>query len=317
MNDSLCVRCLGVAVTVGWLAGCGGNQPLVQPGSGATASVSQTSSVTTDARLYVGGLKVSEYRLGSIHPLHSASADGTAEAMAADSLGNLFAISVYGSSATALRIFDARTLKARPYSGPTGNAVAIDANNYIYLRGFGKITVLTPGAGQQLRVMRKGVEITPDRWPSIVREISTLATIRSSPSLPDQPPGYMKYVRRITHGVELPRASAFDFNDELYVANCLRFLFSQPGKRKDWISVYASNGSTPLRRFDDGAHGLKEPSFGNRFHPPDLRCDEGPRESWASASRRSGRIRRRRHPARQHHKARSRPSSRACARSVG
>lgn len=262
MNCARTAKCLTV-LTVVFSAGCAAPQTLAQPGnaSSATASVPQALSATKSGpRLYIGGSKISEYVLGSTHPLRSAAAEGTVEAMRTDSLGNLFTISIYGSSDRALQIFDARTLKTRSYSGPTGNSIAIDANNYIYLRGYDEITVLTPGAAQKLRVMRRGVQYAPrpmafDGTGNLyVGNTASIAVFA-----PTSRPGYMKYERSITKGVERPVALAIGSSDELFVANCARCPYSQPGKRKDWISVYSSGGSTPLMRFDDGADGKKQP----------------------------------------------------------
>lgn len=262
MSCSWFVKGLCPAVAAAWLAGCGGMQALGQSGTVAPTNRSSARLPATNEalRLYVGGIKISEYRLGSVHPLRSANPDGTAEAMRTDSLGNLFAISLYGSSARALRIFDARSLKTQPYSGSAGNTIAIDANNYLYLRGYGEITVLTPGAAQKLHVMRKGIKYRPG---PMVFDSSGKLYVSNAASIavfaPTSRPGYMTYARTITKGIQLPVALAVDPSDQLFVANCRRCPFSQPGKRKDWISVYASNGSAPLRRFDDGSDGRKIP----------------------------------------------------------
>lgn len=258
----LCKNVLSLAVAVAWLAGCGSTQTLLQPGAGVTATTSPSEAsprTTREPRLYVGGSNISEYLLGHTHPLRSVPAYvATPKGMAVDSLGNLFAIVASGSDEL-LQIYNARTLKMRPGYLPYGGAIAIDANSYVYLRDYDSITVLTPGGAHKLRVMRKKVQypgpMAFDRFGKLYAGDFSGITVFA----PTGRPGYMSYERRITKGIASPRALAFGPSDELFVANCRRCPYSQPGTRKDWISVYARNGSTPVRRFYDGADGLKQP----------------------------------------------------------
>ena len=263
MNCSGSIKVLATAIAGAWLVACGGSPTFVQPPGRVAADtspdrISGAATAKAGVRLYVGGVNVSEYLLGHVHPLRSVNTGGNVQTMAADSIGNLFAATTYGSDEY-LRTFDARTLRVRPGYGPYAGPIAVDRDNYVYVRGYGHITVLNPGGMKKLRVMRKHIDwngpLAFDRSGKLyVANISAITVFAPTSRL-----GYMTYERKIASGIESPVALAFGPADELFVANCRRCPYSQPGKRRDWISVYARNGSTPLRRFYDGADGTKQP----------------------------------------------------------
>jgi hypothetical protein len=262
MDASRSLRFLSVVIALAWITGCGGVQPpLVRSaGSAVTTSVGTPPEARGGGQLlYVGGNTISEYVLGHTHPRRSVAADDAVAAMATDSLGNLLVISVYGSAEKALQIYDSRTLQTLSGYGPFGVSVAVDPSNYVYLRGYGEITVLAPGGTEKLRSMRKDVSwIGPMAFDKAgylyVGSISSVSVFA-----PTSRPGRLKFWRKIANGIKSPVALAFDSADDLVVANCPRCPYSQPGKRKDWISLYAANGAAPFRRFNDGVDGEKEP----------------------------------------------------------
>lgn len=243
---------LSVGLASGLLLGCNAAQaPLVGPGE-----PSQRPAIVERGGpfLYVGGLKLAMYALGSSKPVHLANINPSTvytAAIALDLHGHLCEANGEISYAQLFE-YDAHTLKFR--RGLTGvgayPALVADRLGYLYAStGGGVIVVYAPGCTHEVNVIRRGVDavgpLVFDRLGNLYAGMQPHFAV--SVYAPTGRPGHMKLVRRITDGIDNPIALASGPSGDLFVAN-----YPASVKGHGNIAVYRPGGSKPILRITSG-----------------------------------------------------------------
>jgi hypothetical protein len=242
------------------LAGCGGSQPPISA-SGAMAQVRTAAALRTTPRvdgsgpfLYVAGLKLSMYALGSSKPLHVAQMNPSSvgfPAIALDLHGHLCEASG-GISYPYLFEYDAATLKFINGLGGFGDYPSLVADHlgYLYASTPGAgIQVYAPGCLHAVNGIRRGAT----NFGSLVFDRSgNLYKSNGAPNntvsiyAPTQQPGHMRFTREIHDGLSAPGSLAIGPTGDLFVAN---YSYSA---MHSYITVYAPGGSKPVLTITKG-----------------------------------------------------------------
>jgi hypothetical protein len=243
-------RCAGIVGTIfGAVFVAMGCSPAPLPSAAGVSSPAQsqptrTALIDRGPFLYIGGSKISMYRLGSTKPMRTVSSSLGANVFALDSAGELLVGS--GSiSWGALTVYDARTLGLiRTDAGIDGtSALAVDAQDYVYdATCGGAITVFTPGVSKIVGEIRRGAgsvcSLGFDGSGALyaanvgARSVSVLVSTGR--------PGKWRLERRIRQGTKYPQHILVEPSGRLFVAN------------NDSVSVYAPGSSSPERVIRNG-----------------------------------------------------------------
>jgi DNA-binding beta-propeller fold protein YncE len=162
--------------------------------------------------------------------------------LAFDQTGDLYVLCGAIDTGTTVEYAVGTSNKLRTLLGEGFHSIAVDDEGYVYLAG-GEVIVFPP-QGRQI-------------WHRIVRDAHNAAALlfddKGDLYIAHQKgvgifapggPGKPKLSREIEVGVRGPRAIALSRSGELFVANCLSCIYND---RRDSISVYAKNGSVPMR----------------------------------------------------------------------
>jgi sugar lactone lactonase YvrE len=206
--------------------------------------------------LYVGGSRISKYALGSTTPLRTVEVKGPVEviALATDSFGHLFAEYGNPTSGGVIAVYDARTLAIDyiiPNTAGWGN-IALDSKGNLYYCFGDPIFVYPPGKTRAHYKIEHNARQTETLAFDSSGDLYADDRDRISVFAPNGPDGRMEWVRSFSNGVHNADALAFGPNDDLYVANCPRCPYSHPGKRINYVTVFAPNGSRILRKIFNG-----------------------------------------------------------------
>jgi hypothetical protein len=239
---------LSISAAVALLASCGGSRPPI----GAPGAMPQTVSLAAHADrgglgsfLYVGGWKLSMYALGSSSPLRSSKRDlyVTGAVLAFDRHGHL--CEANGDvSAEQFQTYDARTLKLLHVLNGTGtfDSLMTERLGYVYASAY-RIYVYAPGCEQVVNVIHSRYGFGALVFDSS-GDLYAAGPVSVTVFAPAQKPGHMKFVRRITDGVNHPRALAIGPSGDLFVAN--------EGGKNASVTVYRPGNSAPVRRITNG-----------------------------------------------------------------
>ncbi|MFZ0031184.1 MAG: SMP-30/gluconolactonase/LRE family protein [Candidatus Cybelea sp.] len=213
-------------------------------GSPALTQPTRTALIDRGPFLYIGGSKISMYRLGSTKPMRTVSSSLGANVFALDSAGELLAGS--GSiSWGALTVYDARTLGLiRTDTGIDGtSALAVDAQDYVYdATCGGAITVFTPGVSKIVGEIRRGARSVCSMGfdGSGALYAANVGAHSVSVLVSTGRPGKWRLERRIGQGTNYPKHILVKPSGRLFVAN------------NDSVSVYAPGSSSPERVIRNG-----------------------------------------------------------------
>jgi hypothetical protein len=279
----------GVALLAALLGSAGCSSLVPGPGTPlATAAGPRAVPPAAGSRpfLYVGGLKLSMYALGSSKPLHVAKENPMAvyrAAIALDLHGHLCEANGELSYAQLLA-YDSDTLKF--VRGRTGvgafPALLADHLGYLYAStGGAGIVVYAPGCQHQVN---KILHNANNAGALVFDRSGNLYSGNTSPFssvsiyAPTKQPGHMMFVRRIPDGLYSPIALAIGPSSDLFVANAY--------KRSYDVAVYAPGGSKPVRRITKGINvplALAVDSTGRLYVANNPRYGGGPsRPGWIS-----------------------------------
>jgi hypothetical protein len=236
------------------LVGCGGSQPPMSAPGATHQSSSSAQAILPDVDkgpfLYVGGHTLSMYALGYSEPLRSAKRDDyvTRALLAFDRHGHL--CEANGDiSAEQFLTYDARTLKLLHVLNGTGafDSLVSDRLGYVYAGADVRIYVYAPGCERVVNIIRRGygaVRLAFDHAGNLYAQGPTSVSVFA----PTQTPGHMKFVRRITDGLNNPGALAIGPSGNLFVANWTARRFPKHA----FVAVYKPGGSVPVRRITEG-----------------------------------------------------------------
>lgn len=242
---------LGIVTALFTCAGCSAG-PLRSDSPAAPPALAQPGT-SGGPYLYVGGLKISQYALGSTKPLRTIDLQGPYEviALATDSSGHLFAEYGNPTSGGVIVVYDALTL-AQDYVIPNTagwGSIALDSKGSLYYCFGDPVLVYPPGHTKQLYEIRShahdahGLAFDPsgDLYTDGGRVVSAFA--------PDGPNGRMKWMRSFSDGVEDSDKLAFAPNGDLYVAD---FPDCNPPCGKPSVNVYPPGASKPSLTIKSG-----------------------------------------------------------------
>lgn len=236
----------GIAFLAALLA-CAGCSPILPRSGTLPAARAMLPAAGSGPFLYVGGLKLAMYALGSSKPLHVATVNPYTvykAAIALDLHGHLCEANGEISYAQ-LFAYDSDTLKF--VKGRTGvgafPSLVSDRLGYIYAStGGAGIVVYAQGCTHQVNKIRHDAN---NSTPLVFDRSGNLYSGNTSPFdsvsiyAPTNRPGHMKFVRRIDDGSYSPTALAIGPSGDLFVAN-------NNGKGPGYISVYKPGGSKPV-----------------------------------------------------------------------
>lgn len=248
-------------ISIALFEGCSGSQPPI----GAPRVTPQAPTTREAARqavarsgdsgpfLYVAGVKLSMYRLGSSKPLHVAKVNPSSfaeYALALDLHGHLCESNEELTDATLFE-YDAHNLKfVNGVSGIEVSPLAADHLGYLYASTPGSgIFVFAPGCLHQVNVIRRGAS----NFGSLVFDHSgNLYKGNGAPNdvvsvyAPTNKPGRMRLIHQIRNGISAPGALAIGPSGDLFVAN---YSYSE---KNSYITVYRPGGSKPVRTITKG-----------------------------------------------------------------
>jgi hypothetical protein len=252
-------RKLGTFAILALLAGCGGPQlPVGAPGAMAQVRGAAAQAVRpaqgSGPFLYVAGLKLSMYALGSSKPLHVAEVNPSTvgfPAIALDLHGHLCEASG-GISYPYLFEYDAATLTFVNGLGGIGTYPSLVADHlgYLYASTPGAgIIVYAPGCLQQVNAIRRGAtnigSLVFDRLGNLYKS-NGAPNNTVSIYAPTKQPGHMRFIREIRQGLSAPSSLAIGPTGDLFVAN---YSYSE---KNSYITVYAPGGSKPVLTITKG-----------------------------------------------------------------
>jgi hypothetical protein len=203
--------------------------------------------------LYVAGLKLAMYALGSSTPLHVANVNPSTvgyPVIALDLHGHLCDANGEVSYPDLLE-YDAATLKFKKGVAGAGGFPALVADHlgYLYASTFGgAIEVYAPGCLRRVNIITRGVDVVGalvfDQSGNLYAAMSPHYAV--SVYAPTERPGHMKFVRKIRDGISDPGPLAIGPSGDLFVAN---FRYS---KNNSYITVYPPGRSKPVLRITKG-----------------------------------------------------------------
>jgi hypothetical protein len=265
---------------------CGGCSTLEQQTiPAASGSVRQTTqrAGTDGVFLYVAGLKLSKYALGSSRPLATVKLPYIASTITLDGLGNVYTAENYGSFGVQIDVFSASNLtllRKISYSGWVTD-MATDRDGYLYVSLSGELWVFAPGSTHPLYRMRRspGGSLAFDSAGNLYDAGGDEVAIYA----PASKPGHLKLIGKIRRGVNSSDAIAFGPSGNLYVVNWPN---CNPPCGRPFVSVFAAGGLKPVLRITRGLVGsasLAVDSTGRVYvGNSSLFVDRGPRGSWVS-----------------------------------
>jgi hypothetical protein len=234
------------------LTACSNGYGVPQNPSLSANDSAETTSVNGDSGpfLYVAGHQLSMYALGNSEPLRSTKRDYyvTRALLAFDRHGHLCEANGDPSDEQFLT-YDARTLKLLHVLNGTGDfdSLVSDRLGYVYASADVRIFVYAPGCERVVNVIRSrygSVRSVFDRAGNFYSQGATSVSVFA----PTQTPGHMKFVRRITDGLNNPGALAIGPSGNLYVANWGPGRFSKHA----FVAVYRPGASVPVRTITEG-----------------------------------------------------------------
>jgi hypothetical protein len=247
-----------IALLAGLLGSAGCSPVFSRPATlPATAATPQAVHPAENAGpfLYVGGLKLSMYALGSSEPLRSVKVNNyiSKAELALDLHGHL-CLANGDISAAQILAYDARTLKF--VGGVNGQgafpALLADRRGYLYASTNGAgIYVYAPGCTRGVNVIRRGANyvgpLVFDRSGNLYAGIQPHFAV--SVYAPAKRPGHMRYVRQIRNGIGGdPFALATGPSGDLFVANWRCSMCSD----RYYVTVYQPGGSRPVLKITKG-----------------------------------------------------------------
>jgi DNA-binding beta-propeller fold protein YncE len=214
----------------------------------------KASSADKGPFLYVAGLELSKYQLGSQQPLQTVTLSGQAVGLALDRFGSLFVVEDLGSGAQ-IQVYSGRDLALLRtignMGGSYGSGIAADSEGYFYVTSGDGIRVFGPG-GRPIYLIRRGGDTlafdgSGNFYAGEPHDVALYT--------PTQQPGHLKFSRAISKGVRWPDALALGTSGDLFVANCLSCIYSSP-PGPDSVTEYPPGSSVPNLRI---THGIKGP----------------------------------------------------------
>ncbi|HEX3369787.1 MAG TPA: hypothetical protein VHS56_09450, partial [Candidatus Cybelea sp.] len=107
--------------------------------------------------LYVGGMMLSEYRLGGLQPVHSVELSAGVDSMALDPRGNLY-VAQGGIDYGGVFIYNARTLtKLAEIDAENSQSLAFDRNGYLYDANCSVVSIYPPHGHKTIETLRRNV----------------------------------------------------------------------------------------------------------------------------------------------------------------
>ena len=200
--------------------GCSLPPPETVPSTLGAAPETSPSTPGQTSFLYVGGGKLSKYKLGSSTPLRSVMLAYSAFAIALDRLGHVFVLENYGSCGGQVQVFSARDLRLlRTITAPVClSGVAIDRQGYFYFTTCCQgLWVYAPGGTHLVNHMRRFANgaLAFDSSGNLYADNLFSVAIYA----PTGVPGHLKFSGAIRKGVHWSDTLAFGPTGELLVVN--------------------------------------------------------------------------------------------------
>jgi DNA-binding beta-propeller fold protein YncE len=191
------------------------------------------------AVLYVGSTWpiLSEYRLGSSKPFRSVKTTVGVDALASDSLGNLY-VAEGGIDDGGVFVYDAAGLKLLREMGlEASTSLTVDRNNYLYDANCSAVAIYPPNINKSVQTLHRGAQCNVLLDSSENLYVATYDAVNVFAAKKN--PGHVKYVRRLHSEAGSVKALALDSADDLIVADCVTCYYSSP-PRSDYVEEYAS-----------------------------------------------------------------------------
>jgi DNA-binding beta-propeller fold protein YncE len=214
---------------------------------GPRAAIVPTLSLQHEAHakpyLYVGNTSsVSVYGFGEARPFRTIQRTPCGSGLAFDPTGNLYVLCGAIDVGYTAEYATGTSNKLRELPGEGILSIAVDDLGYVYLAG-GQLLVYPPQGGKLwhriVRDARQPAALLFDQAGDLY-----VAHLRGVGIFGPESPGKPKLLRGIKVGVRGPRALGIDDSGALFVANCLTCIYND---RRDSVTVYAKNGSQPIR----------------------------------------------------------------------
>lgn len=222
--------------------------PLVAPAASGAVNQQPTQPDKAGPYLYVAGTSLSQYALGSSKPLRSVPMSYGANAIAFDSYGRIFVTNGGGSYGT-IPVLDARNLTLlRTIGGSDSIYVATNRAGYVYASNCGRgIDLFTPGGVKWLHPIFRRISKACALAFNSTDDLFVINAGAVTVFAPAKEPGHVNFLRRLTAGVNRPRALTIGPLNELYVANCPSCGPRKEGRQDAFVSVFAPGASKPRR----------------------------------------------------------------------